>query len=735
MTSKETLAASQVRGPSVFQQSFVVDGLTTDRYAHVTITGYPHNVRSGSDDIPIFQMHVAEGNGAVASTHSRAKAHTLTGTLALNTTNNLVGAGSQTGSTPFGYSRNVGTRSTTEATSYTPTTGRLTQSRRDYREHTGDMLWHIAVVVYDKNMLHTFAPKTTHTLVPVSDGITFLRLSTQVPDPAPVIAGTSQPAVPADSVPLLRTLRPGQDPTAAPATGRAPMEIPTMPAFPGSTTRIPIVPLVPPTAVSERLFPVPVQPPAPQDPAAQGLAPPAKVDVTGADNPLLAMVRGLLPPYLLEHDGWTVAAGDEAALDGQVPSKLRNLLNVGSMEALLDGLVSTGLVLTAIWSMPLANERIQVVLRATRDPDNNGYKFLEQVQTISVSRYWFRLNTESTSRARTDSQSLSTGTTITEAPTDEARRGQRHRDGEPVDEGQRQPRPFAVANRRCPRHPVQRRESQPLRRRDRHHGHGDDDHRTVAGGQHRHAQRGQRDRRLGAGRRPVGEPPGRAGAGDRAPQLPTRSACTSGSSFRPNCSPPTSRRWSSRRRSAPRAPSRGQPSSQPRSPRSTSPSTVDSLRGTELGITRQDLLNRDAVAFGFDPAKLRVMFDLAMARFTGATRPLGQEGTNFNHTGLAADGSRAQDALHYLMSYQMFTRQLENMLGTTFRSPRLVREGLFNTTGRLSVEVDLMNPQLGGYSNSWLESVDYGFTEFNRNAEQQLRPHRRRRRGHQDHLG
>src|SRR2546428_6031263 len=64
----------------------------------------------------------------------------------------------------------------------------------------------------------------------------------------------------------------------------------------------------------------------------------------------------------------------------------------------------------------------------------------------------------------------------------------------------------------------------------------------------------------------------------------------------------------------------------------------------------------------------------------------------------------------------MVTRQLENMLGEAFRSPRLVREGLVNTTGRLSVEiVALMNPQLGGYSNSWLESVDYGFTEPTRN--------------------
>jgi len=102
--------------------------------------------------------------------------------------------------------------------------------------------------------------------------------------------------------------------------------------------------------------------------------------------------------------------------------------------------------------------------------------------------------------------------------------------------------------------------------------------------------------------------------------------------------------------------------------------TVEDLDGRALNITRTDLLNRDAVAFGFDPVKLRIMFDLAMARFTGATRPAGQPGTSFNHTGLAADGSRAQDAMHYLMSYQMFTRQLENMLGARFDSPQLIRK-------------------------------------------------------------
>jgi len=184
--------------------------------------------------------------------------------------------------------------------------------------------------------------------------------------------------------------------------------------------RVPIVPLIPPTAVSERLFARPVPPPVAAQPAARP-TPPRRVDVSGRPNPLLAMVQRLLPPDMLEVDGWTIAHGDGTRLDRTVPSKLRNLLNVGSMEALLDGLNGTGLVLSGIRSLPLVNERVQIVLRATRDPDNHGYRFLEQIETISVSRYWFRLNTQSISQTRTESQSLGTGATTTDIPRDDGR--------------------------------------------------------------------------------------------------------------------------------------------------------------------------------------------------------------------------------------------------------------------------------------------------------------------------
>jgi len=150
-------------------------------------------VRRGDEDIPIFQMHVAEGNGAVASTRGRSTGHTVTGTLALNTVDGSADGGRQTGGLPFSYSRDFGSRSSSQGTSYTPTTGRLTQGQRDYREYTADMLWHIEVVAYNKNMFGTFGTETAHSLVEVTDGITFLRLSTEVPDPAPVLAGRCSP--------------------------------------------------------------------------------------------------------------------------------------------------------------------------------------------------------------------------------------------------------------------------------------------------------------------------------------------------------------------------------------------------------------------------------------------------------------------------------------------------------------------------------------------------------------
>ncbi|WP_194922055.1 hypothetical protein, partial [Catenulispora rubra] len=137
-----------------------------------------------------------------------------------------------------------------------------------------------------------------------------------------------------------------------------------------------------------------------------------------------------------------------------------------------------------------------------------------------------------------------------------------------------------------------------------------------------------------------------------------------------------------------------------------------------FGITPRDLLQHDVVNYGFDHTKLRVLFDEAMKRFSGTTASVNGEGHSSAVARLTDDGTRAQDALHYLLSFPMLTRQLEHILSPQgLTSPELVREGgvFTDTTGTLTVRMELANPHVRGYSNGWLESVDYGFLEFNRN--------------------
>jgi hypothetical protein len=138
---------------------------------------------------------------------------------------------------------------------------------------------------------------------------------------------------------------------------------------------------------------------------------------------------------------------------------------------------------------------------------------------------------------------------------------------------------------------------------------------------------------------------------------------------------------------------------------------------TPFRITKDDLLRHDVVNFGFDHAKLRVLFDEAMKRFSGTVRP-DSGAYKFSVQRLVDAGTRSQDAMHYLMSHPMFTRQLEFLLTDAgLKSPGLIREGgpFTDTSGDLTMKVELANPHIRGYSDGWLESVDYGFKEFNRN--------------------
>jgi phage terminase Nu1 subunit (DNA packaging protein) len=144
---------------------------------------------------------------------------------------------------------------------------------------------------------------------------------------------------------------------------------------------------------------------------------------------------------------------------------------------------------------------------------------------------------------------------------------------------------------------------------------------------------------------------------------------------------------------------------------------------TALGLRQRQFVIADglrdhhAALAGIDHAKLRLVLDEAVARFSGEVQPLG--GAHNAAVGqLVEPGTRTLDAIHDLMSYPMFARQFAHMLtepGFTFRG--LVAEGgpLADTSGTLTVKIELANPHVRGYANASLLAADYGYHERGHN--------------------
>ena len=80
------------------------------------------------------------------------------------------------------------------------------------------------------------------------------------------------------------------------------------------------------------------------------------------------------------------------------PMQLTAMLDLNTLETLMDMLLGPGLVLQATRSetMGLASRRVTLVLRATRDPDHKGYHSIEHLIQAIVSRYLFRYNRNDT---------------------------------------------------------------------------------------------------------------------------------------------------------------------------------------------------------------------------------------------------------------------------------------------------------------------------------------------------
>ncbi len=132
-----------------------------------------------------------------------------------------------------------------------------------------------------------------------------------------------------------------------------------------------------------------------------------------------------------------------------------------------------------------------------------------------------------------------------------------------------------------------------------------------------------------------------------------------------------------------------------------------------LAITAPDLLDRRVISLGFDHEKLQVLFEEVMAKLAGNELPASGQRSHAVAR-LTEHGTRAQDALRYLLSHPVFTRYLDRQLGDGMTMPEMVRPGgaWTDTHGELGVQVELAGrPHVLGYLSAWDEAVQYGFDE------------------------
>ena len=384
-----------------------------------------------------------------------------------------------------------------------------------------------------------------------------------------------------------------------------------------------------------------------------------------------------------------------------MPARLDNVLNLQSLTMMMDLLLSTGLVLHPTRAVPAGQERVQIVLRARRDPSNEGYVYLESIEGNNV-RYTVRLDIKNKSWSKIRSGGFGTAVSQTGEPVihnptsgpTEATGGEAgaqgfqswdaHPEGaviQATETGGYQQTIGAQRDTFFAPGPVR-----PVRRRRGAHDLADQDLAAVNPGQHRLAERSALRLRVVAGhRRPAA---GRTHRGRRA-------------------------------QGAGADPARRDP---PRDPARTPPAGVAAIEEEAvtpgpapgaLNITAADLLDRRVVNLGYDHEKLQILFGEVMAKLAGNELPASGQRSHAVAR-LTEHGTRAQDALRYLLSHPVFTRYLDKQLDDGMTMPDLVRPGgaWTDTHGELSVQVELaQNPHVLGYVSGWDEAVKYEFDE------------------------
>jgi len=424
----------------------------------------------------------------------------------------------------------------------------------------------------------------------------------------------------------------------------------------------------------------------------------------------------------------------------ELPPNLANLLNPGSAEALIDLLLGPGLILTGIKSLPLFNQRVQIVLRVDCDPEpepgkeRTGFRFVEHVDGMNVSSYSFRLNAHGLATTKGGATGLNTGSSTSDAPADSPDHFNQFSAGPSFDSNANRSETVKVTDTAAIR--------------DTYFSSGPAD-RYIAEVEVSATltktllpSRLFNSAFLGA--------PGKLGSwiqktADTLPARPSRRWAVADFVTKPLPSDlaalvttridPVVTRATSKWRMLERVVQPTEALSDdimPTVPAGAAAvtavphgSTPASLGATPFHLTAAHLTTHGAFTQNFRHDSVRTMFDLSLAGFTGTVKPLGATpGSTQKHSyavgRLTEAGTAAQDALHYQISVPMLSRNLELMLRPGgLKLSEVVRPGgpFTDTEGSLTIEVTPMNAQTRGYARSaWLESVDYTFKEFQRQA-------------------
>jgi hypothetical protein len=369
-------------GPSVIMTTVVQDGRITNRHATIKIAGYPTRLAPvpagpvpaddyrASGPLVLSSEETDLGGSFVSSTIIKEWTRSL---IVASDLDNEVGAGNTDVNLPvseytWSLAPSIAPRTVTDAA----TPGYQLYETRTWREHVEDMVWLIAVVYHDKNILYRSRPFYSATIATVRRGISFLRLADPIPDPR-IASGLA----PTGIARLIHAGGPA--PVSGPQAPRATRMVPLMPVTPASSELIPAVPVLPNPSVTERLLPLP-------DPG-------GRPGNFAAHEPLLALVRQELAAKAPEHleDFWTLEAPGLPA-ERQLSGSLRRLFSLDYIRSISDAVLGGWVTARPTRSVPGASDVAEIWVSARRlwgqgrPPGEGGYKFLESVPAAEIGR-------------------------------------------------------------------------------------------------------------------------------------------------------------------------------------------------------------------------------------------------------------------------------------------------------------------------------------------------------------